>query len=182
MRSNLRLSALRAAPAPTRVERVHRSTTTATLLVTAAVSALTGCTTVQAPLASAPRATPVRPAPPLPSGHTHPEVVQAPAREALALIGPSRRPDPKRSAAPAAPSHTSRPAPAAPRPQPEKRAPRRPAPTTVPREPRVTVPDVARQLPQDAGGNADVCALGRKYGGWRPDSQEARICDQAYGR
>ncbi|MGV9572128.1 hypothetical protein ACWDRX_22415, partial [Streptomyces nigra] len=42
--------------------------------------------------------------------------------------------------------------------------------------------DVARQLPQDAGGNADVCALGRKYGGWRADSQEARICDQAYGR
>lgn len=181
MRSNLRLSALRPAPAPTRVERVHRSTTTATLLVTAAVSALTGCTTVQAPAAPAPRATPARPAPLHPTGHTRPEVVQAPASEALALIGPSRRPDPARSAAPPAPSHTSRPAPAAPRPQPQRRAPHHPGADT-PREQRVPVPDVARQLPGEAGANADVCALGRKYGGWRPDSQEARICDQAYGR
>ncbi|MFF0200106.1 hypothetical protein [Streptomyces sp. NPDC005017] len=30
--------------------------------------------------------------------------------------------------------------------------------------------------------NTDVCALGRKYGGWRADSPEARVCEQAYGR
>ncbi|MFD7388675.1 hypothetical protein ACFV46_09415 [Streptomyces sp. NPDC059852] len=162
---------------------MHRSTTTATLLVTAAVSALTGCTTVQAPAAPAPRATPARPAPLHPTGHSRPEVVQAPASEALALIGPSRRPGSASSATPTAPSHTSRPAPAAPRPQPQRRTPHRPAPgPDAPREPRVTVPDMARRLPGEAGGNADVCALGRRYGGWRADSQEARICDQAYGR
>ncbi|MGW4734606.1 hypothetical protein ACWEQC_36530, partial [Streptomyces shenzhenensis] len=28
----------------------------------------------------------------------------------------------------------------------------------------------------------DVCALGRRYGGWHPDSPESRICEQTYGR
>ena len=32
------------------------------------------------------------------------------------------------------------------------------------------------------GGSSDVCALGKKYGGWRPDSPESKICDQTYGR
>ncbi|MFI2426576.1 hypothetical protein ACH5A7_21185 [Streptomyces sp. NPDC018955] len=30
-------------------------------------------------------------------------------------------------------------------------------------------------------GAPDVCALGRQYGGWRPDSPEATICEEAYG-
>lgn len=29
--------------------------------------------------------------------------------------------------------------------------------------------------------NADVCALGRRYGGWRPGSPEAAICGRVYG-
>lgn len=29
--------------------------------------------------------------------------------------------------------------------------------------------------------SADMCALGRTYGGWRADSPEAVICKQAYG-
>jgi hypothetical protein len=37
-------------------------------------------------------------------------------------------------------------------------------------------------VPRDLGKNADVCALGRKYGGWKPDSPEAVICKGAYGR
>jgi hypothetical protein len=28
----------------------------------------------------------------------------------------------------------------------------------------------------------DVCALGRKYGGWKADSPESVICKGAYGR
>ncbi|MET9745443.1 hypothetical protein ABZZ92_07015 [Streptomyces ardesiacus] len=35
---------------------------------------------------------------------------------------------------------------------------------------------------QGTGGKADVCSLGKQYGGWRPGSPEARICEQAYGR
>ncbi|MET9191145.1 hypothetical protein ABZX63_38635 [Streptomyces tendae] len=31
------------------------------------------------------------------------------------------------------------------------------------------------------GGKADVCSLGKQYGGWRPGSPEARICEDAYG-
>lgn len=31
-------------------------------------------------------------------------------------------------------------------------------------------------------GNPDLCALGRTYGGWRADSPESAICEQAYGR
>ncbi|MFE9259066.1 hypothetical protein [Streptomyces sp. NPDC006879] len=32
-------------------------------------------------------------------------------------------------------------------------------------------------VPRAPARLADVCALGRHYGGWRPDSAEARICD-----
>ncbi|MER6633057.1 hypothetical protein ABT301_33370, partial [Streptomyces sp. NPDC000987] len=60
--------------------RVHRTTTTATLLLTVAVSALAGCVTVQRPPASGP---PVAPRP-------EPRTVQAPAREALTTTSPSR--------------------------------------------------------------------------------------------
>ncbi|WP_414820357.1 hypothetical protein [Streptomyces violaceoruber] len=31
------------------------------------------------------------------------------------------------------------------------------------------------------GGKADVCSLGKQYGGWRSGSPEARICEHAYG-
>ncbi|MFE2282270.1 hypothetical protein ACFXAE_34575 [Streptomyces sp. NPDC059454] len=34
---------------------------------------------------------------------------------------------------------------------------------------------------RDASGGPDVCALGRQYGGWRPGSQEAAICEKTYG-
>ncbi len=39
-------------------------------------------------------------------------------------------------------------------------------------------PAVAEAFPR----NAEVCALGRRYGGWPSDSPEAVICRSTYGR
>ncbi|RSN34774.1 hypothetical protein DMH12_38385, partial [Streptomyces sp. WAC 04229] len=71
--------------------RVHRTRTTATLLVTLAVASLTGCTTVHGPGAADPASAGSQA--PRPDGPAEPRVVQAPAREALEMIGPSPAPD-----------------------------------------------------------------------------------------
>ncbi|GGX73011.1 lipoprotein [Streptomyces anandii JCM 4720] len=154
---------------------MHRTTTTATLLVTVAVAALTGCVTVHRPPASAPAA-PARPQAPRPDGSVAPRVVQAPAREALELSGPSHPPKPTtRSASPRSPA----PAPDGPRrvphPLPRHHHPRLAAPRAELPVPAYTVP--AHVVP----ANPDPCALGRTYGGWQPNSPEFRICNQAYG-
>ncbi|MET9101972.1 hypothetical protein [Streptomyces antibioticus] len=156
---------------------MQRTTTTATLLVTVAVSALTGCVTVQAPAGPAPgAAVPSRAPVPRPDGRAGTRVVQAPAREALEMTGTGPSRGPERSAAPAAPAERQQVAPARPRPAPPRPLPRptRPEPRR-PAAPRAEVPSVPR-------GGADVCALGRKYGGWKGDSPESTICDQTYGR
>ncbi|WP_330341307.1 hypothetical protein [Streptomyces sp. NBC_00557] len=151
---------------------MHRTTTTAALLATVAVSALSGCVTVQAPATPAPprEATTSVPAAPRTDGSAGPRPVPAPAQEALEMTGPTRHP---RHPAPAGPPHRPEAPPVAHRP---------PAPphrhTERPRRPHTDVPDRSRP----AGPAPDVCALGRTYGGWRADSPEARICDQAYGR
>ncbi|MFE9452990.1 hypothetical protein [Streptomyces sp. NPDC006739] len=154
---------------------MHRTTTTAALLVTVTVSALSGCVTVQRPATPGPvpgRA-PSWPSAPRTDGSAEPRVVQAPAREALEMVGPSPRPENPGPAAahppPAAPVTRRPPAPPL-RPQP------RPRPEH-PRHSRTAVPDDPRSVP----GSSDVCALGRQYGGWRPDSPEAVICRQTYG-
>ncbi|EST21013.1 hypothetical protein [Streptomyces roseochromogenus] len=152
-------------------------TTTAALLVTVAVSALAGCVTLQHPATSAPPPypTPALPAVPRPDGSAEPRVVQAPAREALEMTGPSRHPkhpappSPRRPAE--APPVTHRPpvAPAAPphpRPHPE-----------IPPQPHTNAPVLPNPAPKAPG----VCALGRQYGGWREDSPESQICDRTYG-
>ncbi|MFH9086352.1 hypothetical protein [Streptomyces sp. NPDC017673] len=151
---------------------MHRTTTTAALLVTVAVSALSGCVTVRhaTPAGSPPDSAPSRPTVTRPDGSAQPRVVQAPAREALERTGPSRRPErsgpPARHWAPVTPGITHRP-PAPPGP-PLPAASRRPhTPVPLP-PPAVTAP-------------LDVCALGKTYGGWQKDSPQARICAQAYG-
>ncbi|MFF5009537.1 hypothetical protein ACFY3G_42750 [Streptomyces phaeochromogenes] len=155
---------------------MHRTATTATLLVTVAVSAVSGCVTVQRPLAPGAPSGPAPSSEPHPDGRAEPQIVQAPAREALEMIGPSRRPSapastPRRtapSAPAAAPAAPPRRAAADPPRHPEPQRPQRPA---VPRQPRATAPVAA-----------DVCALGRQYGGWNPDSPQATICKDVYGR
>lgn len=182
MRGNLRLSAVPNPAVSSRVTQVHRTTTTATLLVTVAVSALSGCVTVQRPVAPGPPAAPSLPAAPRPDGQAEPQIVQAPAREALELIGPSREAKPgapaTHRAAPPSPAQEQ-----APRQQPPRTHPEHPAhpahpETRRPPHPHVEIPDVATAVPK----NPDVCGLGKRYGGWRKDSPEARICEQTYGR
>ncbi|MFJ4541548.1 hypothetical protein ACIP39_37110 [Streptomyces tibetensis] len=173
---------------------MHRTTTTATLLVTVAVSALSGCTTVPHPATPGPSVAPSRPSAPEPEGAAETPIVQAPAREALLLIDEaSRRPEPTVSATrpatdPAAtrqpgapqPGHRDvRPLPARPeRPEPAPRRPQRPH-TDLGDVPESVRRDVEKSVPNN---NADVCALGRRYGGWRADSPEATICRDTYGR
>ncbi len=181
MRGILRLSAVPTRARASRVAQVHRTTTTATLLVTVAVSALSGCVTVQRPPASTPVRAPAQPAVPPPAGITEPQIVQAPALEALELIGPPRSPKPRPSASPRTTPAAPRPA-APPAPAPEPPGPARPAHPRPERpaapHPRIDLPEIEESVRK----NTDVCALGRKYGGWRADSPEARICEQAYGR
>ncbi|MFG2886510.1 hypothetical protein ACGFYV_30120 [Streptomyces sp. NPDC048297] len=162
---------------------MHRTTTTAALLVTVAVSALTGCVTVQRPAAPAPPpdTAPSQPMAPRPDGSVTPRVVQAPAREALEMVGPSRRP---RHAEPEAP-HRETAAPRAPhRPQAPPAAPPhsahqgRSGHPDQPRGRHLRIPGIDRPAPK----TPDVCALGKQYGGWRKDSPEAVICERAYGR
>jgi hypothetical protein len=171
---------------------VHRTTTTATLLVTVAVSALSGCMTVQLPAPAEPSAALSRPSAPRPDDdRPEPQIVQAPAREALEMIAPSDAPDPT---APA--SHRPSPVPTEPasparkpgsrRSHPGPRHPDHPKPRRpdlhVPARPHIEASDVPEPARKDTRGNADVCALGKKYGGWRPDSPEASMCRQTYGR
>ncbi|MFF7353538.1 hypothetical protein ACFZA1_12915 [Streptomyces filipinensis] len=160
---------------------MHRTTTTAALLATVAVSALSGCVTVQRPAAPAPPrdTAPSLPTAPRPDGSAAPRVVQAPAREALEMTGPSRHP--KRPSP--TPSH-HRPEASPPPPPPPHRPPA--APAAPPRQ--RTHPEHHRRARPDTPGPAhpvpatpDVCALGRKYGGWRSDSPESVICNQTYG-
>ncbi|MFK4101638.1 hypothetical protein ACI2L1_16460 [Streptomyces sp. NPDC019531] len=166
-----------------------------------AVSALSGCVTIQRPPLSGPppsTAPSQLPGPrdARPDGQAEPEIVQAPAQEALSMIDPSRSSKPSGTAPrgtgsgasaapgqqqngqpahtrPAHPEHPAHPAP------PEQRHPD----VRHPRQPRVEIPDVAKSVPKSVPKDArDVCALGKKYGRWRADSPEAVICDQAYGR
>ncbi|WP_307629490.1 hypothetical protein [Streptomyces turgidiscabies] len=161
---------------------MHRTTTTATLLVTVAVTALSGCVTVQHPSAPGPLpAAPSQSAAPGPDIRAEPQIVQAPAREALELIGPERRP-PQAQRAPQAPVERRRPVAAAPQPPPAAAPapplPRRTKPERRHTPPRVEITEVSRPVRE----NTDVCALGRKYGGWGKDSPQAVICKEAYGR
>ncbi|MFI8893231.1 hypothetical protein [Streptomyces paradoxus] len=173
---------------------MHRTTTTATLLLTVAVSALSGCTTVPHPPAPGPSAAPSLPPAPEREDAAEPQIVQAPVREALQLIEEaSRRPEPAASASrPAAPP-ASAPEPGTPQPGPRGVRPR-PARPQHPEPARrgaqrshSGLPDVSESVRQDVEksvphDNADVCALGRRYGGWRADSPEATICRDTYGR
>ncbi|MFF3885356.1 hypothetical protein [Streptomyces sp. NPDC001914] len=152
---------------------MHRTTTTATLLVAVVVTTLSGCVTVQRPAASGTPAAPARHTAPHTDSKEGPRIVQAPAREALERVGPSPEssPDtgarhrvapPPRPVAPPAPPRHARPAPRPEPPHPRHRTAVRPGAPAVPKRP-------------------DVCALGRKYGGWTADSPEAVLCARTYG-
>ncbi|MEU6477128.1 hypothetical protein ABZ858_09595 [Streptomyces sp. NPDC047017] len=156
---------------------MHRTTTTATLLITVAVAALTGCVTVQRPPAAVPPTAPSGGSLPRPDGSAGPQAVQAPAREALDRVGtpPAQAP---------APSPATRPrVPAAPEQQAAPRSPDRSLPHRAPAPPhRLAPPPRRAPVPHPVPGHAGVCGLGEQYGRWHPDSPAAKICGQTYGR
>ncbi|MFC9033790.1 hypothetical protein [Streptomyces arboris] len=159
---------------------MQRTRFTTKLLVGVAVTAVSGCVSVD-PQEAGPRQPPTTGSS-RPAQDVFPQVVQPPGREALeTIVEPS--PSPGRPASPAPPSPTeARRAgpPPAPRP-PERAAP--PPRSTPPRQVPVIPPGVLPALPQARGGGLhDVCALGRGYGGWPAGSREARICEETYGR
>ncbi|MCW7943893.1 hypothetical protein AAW14_18030 [Streptomyces hygroscopicus] len=161
---------------------MQRTTTTATLLVTVAVSALTGCVTVQRPAVPGPPSS--TPSALRPDGSAQPRVVQAPAREALEMVQSSAEPSPT-VATPHRPPRTApgvQPAATPARPVAhahDRQAHPRTHPMRARPGTRIEVPPaVAEAFPR----NGELCALGRTYGGWRPDSPEAVICRSTYGR
>lgn len=151
---------------------MHRTTTTATLLASVAVAALSGCVSVERQPAPGPSAESAPPPAPRTDGDSRPRVVEAPAREALELIGPPRDPAPRATgtapALPAAPPRTAKPA---------QRS--DPPPHRHGHRPEATAPPA---LPTAAPTKPDLCALGKQYGGWQAGSPEAVICQEAYGR
>ncbi|WP_406433300.1 hypothetical protein OHB00_09730 [Streptomyces sp. NBC_00631] len=157
---------------------MHRTTTTAALLVTVTVSALSGCVTVQRPAAPGPPpgTAPSLPSVPRPDGSADPRVVQAPVKEALEMVGPSR---PAHRAVPAAP-HAPVPAPPAHHrpPAAPHAAPQHRHPAHRSGSPQAGLPGLSHSVPKAP----DVCALGKQYGGWAADSPQARICEQTYER
>ncbi|MFD4744458.1 hypothetical protein ACF1BA_24130 [Streptomyces rubiginosohelvolus] len=158
---------------------MQRTRITAKLLVGLAVTAVSGCVSVAPGTVPSP---PPGPGATGPAQDVAPQIVQPPAREGLEVVPDPSRP-PARPSSPAPPAAGS---PAEARPagpvgaarRPERADPPRRAPDRAPRVPSVTVP----ALPRVPGGGADVCALGRGYGGWPAGSPQARICSEAYGR
>ncbi|MGW3913298.1 hypothetical protein ACWEBX_17535 [Streptomyces sp. NPDC005070] len=138
-----------------------------------AVTALSGCVTVQRPSASASPAAPAGPTAPHVDDKGGPRIAQAPARKALERVGPSPEPSPETAA-----RHRAAPPPrAVAPPAPPRHA--HPAPRPESRHPghRTAAPPGAPAVPK----RPDVCALGRKYGGWKADSPEAVLCATTYG-
>ncbi|MFE6158236.1 hypothetical protein ACFQ7F_04865 [Streptomyces sp. NPDC056486] len=153
---------------------MHRTTTTATLLVSVAVTAVSGCVSVDRQPVQGPTAAHARPPAPRPDGSAHPRVVEAPAREALELIEPPRGPAPSTTGSAAK-------APAAPPRSPRPEQPERPDAPPHRHGDRPKVPAVP-EIPSAAPTVLDVCAMGEEYGSWKPGSPEATICEGTYGR
>ncbi|WP_265866840.1 hypothetical protein [Streptomyces sp. SKN60] len=161
---------------------MHGTRTTVTLLAGVAMAAaLTGCVAVDPP--------PTAPAPAASAGSAAspdgqdvaPQIVQGPAREALEAALPDP-PEPQ-TAVERRRTDDSPPAPARPR------RTEHPRPSAVPQQQRHRTPELhlpkgpkGPKVPEVPRDRAGVCTLGQSYGGWSPDSPQARICKGVYGR
>ncbi|RPK36658.1 hypothetical protein EES39_31420 [Streptomyces sp. ADI92-24] len=151
---------------------MHRTRTTVKLLVAVAVTALSGCVSVQ-PRPSAPPT----PAADRPAQDLAPQIGRPPVRDTLEAV-PAPEPSPATPGTASATPAAARPAvpqavPRAPRPR-HHHGPAHPRPRRA--VPAVPVP----VLPAPVTGK-DVCALGRGYGHWPAGSAQSRICDHTYG-
>ncbi|MGA5493810.1 hypothetical protein ACPCSP_05515 [Streptomyces cinereoruber] len=172
---------------------MHGTRTTAKILLGAAMAALTGCVSVDAPPAApapAPAAKSVHP-----GKEAAPQLVDGPAREALEAALPA----PPASAAPrATPAAEQRrraaapPLPKAPRPGavPPPRAHPRPSARPDPSGPAGTARPSASARPllpaappaRPPLSRSDVCALGERYGALDPGGDRSGFCPGPYGR
>ncbi|MFE0651429.1 hypothetical protein ACFVZH_22850 [Streptomyces sp. NPDC059534] len=163
---------------------MHGTRTTAKILVGAAVAALAGCVSVDAaPTAPvpAPAAETVRPA-----QEVAPQIVEGPALEALeaALPAPPPSPAPRATLPPgahrrAAAPHRSE----TPRPDPVPRQREHPRSAARPELPELPeLPDLTALPKGPPVSRDDLCALGRRFGGWDPKSEQAKICRGTHGR
>ncbi|WUT65200.1 hypothetical protein OG257_32720 [Streptomyces sp. NBC_00683] len=151
---------------------MHRIRITATLLVGIAVTAVSGCVSVEPSKRTvAPRSGAGRPV-----QDVAPQIVQPPVRDSLeALPGPVTS---VRAVSPGAPSPARRTAPRAPRQY-------EPAGTPGVRTPRrvsAVPPAALPAVPGSVVTGSDVCRLGRGYGRWPAGSPQSLICDETYGR
>ncbi|MFF0561236.1 hypothetical protein ACH4ZU_19290 [Streptomyces sp. NPDC020472] len=150
------------------------------ILVGAAVAALAGCVSVDAP-PTAPVPAPA--AGTVPAQDVAPQIVEGPAREALEAALPAPPPSAAPRAAPPAGQHrrtVTPPRPEKPRPAPLPPQHERPRPAARPDLP--ALPELEGLPRNPPVSRADVCDLGERYGGWDRDSSQARICHGAYGR
>ncbi len=142
-----------------------------------AVAALSGCVSVEPP--------PTAPAPPQEIGRpvqdvdvdVAPQIVEGPAREALEAALPSPPPPSPRA------THEQRKGKGKGKDRDKgkdgaalRKGKGRPSSVPHPRVPSVKPP----AMPEPPRSRADVCALGEQYGGWRPDSAQAKICRGTY--
>ncbi|GAA4108489.1 hypothetical protein [Streptomyces hundungensis] len=158
---------------------MHRTRNALRLLTAAATLAVCGCVAGCVAVGGGP-APAAPPAPPARQQQAS-AAVQAPAREALDTVQPPDAPSPVAPTAPAPPTPPEQEPHA--RPDPPRRERRSGAEEQEPTHHPFATPGRRRPRsapPQPAPGG-DLCALGRRYGGWREDSPEARICRATYG-
>ncbi|MER8047482.1 hypothetical protein [Streptomyces sp. NPDC094032] len=160
---------------------MHGTRTTVRILAGVAMAALSGCVAVQAP--------PTAPAPvPSPAGErpghdVAPQIVQGPAREALEAAMPDPpAPEPRATTGRQRGTDDGRGERAGDAADTPRHHPRKPHSSTAPGQrhgrPAVDLPGLL-EPPRSA---AELCELGARYGGWSPDSEQARICRGTYGR
>ncbi|MFJ3905623.1 hypothetical protein [Streptomyces sp. NPDC090025] len=154
---------------------MHGTRTTVTLLAGVAMAALSGCVAVDSPPA-APSTAPSRTT--APEGQdVAPQIVPGPAREALeAALPDPPEPGPRADTArrPAGPA-------AAPVSRPRRAERLDPSPVPEEHRPSARPPAVPLGVPRVPRDRSEVCALGQAYGGWAPDSPQAKLCRGTYG-
>lgn len=132
---------------------MHRTTTSAALLIAAAALSLTGCVTVSPPSG--------------PGAGSEPQIVQAPAHEALERLRHARPPRSKtrrhHPPSKAAPRHESGARPAQPY-------------IPLPRLPLLQPPGQPAMPPGSLPRQPDVCAFGRQFDQWQSDDEKVNLC------
>lgn len=168
---------------------MHGTRTTVRILAGVAMAALSGCVAVEVPPA-APDPVP-SPAAERPGGDVAPQIVQGPAREALEAAMPDPPTPEPRASVGRQRTDDGRGGPGHPGDATPRHHTKKPHASTTSeehgqhghhgqrhRDPAVDLPGLLR-APRSA---AELCELGARYGGWSPDSEQARVCRGTYGR